>query len=380
VVRGPLTVEQQVAVWDLSRQGWPFSRVARHLGRSPSTVRQYVRATGGVRPRPPKRREEHLRQEEREEISRGLAANESYRCIAARLDRSPSTICREIARNGGRRHYRAARADAAARERARRPKRCKLAANPLLAAAVEEKLRLQWSPQQIARRLREDYPNTPEMWVSHETIYLSLFVQSRGALRKQLTADLRTRRTMRHAGRQSDRGQGRGKIVDAIPISERPAEVNDRAVPGHWEGDMLGGAANTWIATLVERQTRFVMLVKLEGKSTRRVIDALTAKVQELPDQLMKSLTWDRGLEMADHKRFTVDTGVTVYFADPKSPWQRGSNENTNGLLRQYFPHGTNFRPITQAHLDEVAARLNGRPRQTLGWRTPSEKLSELLL
>lgn len=380
MARGPLTAEQQVAVWELSRQGWPFSRVARHLGRAPTTVGLYVRSTGGVRPPARKRREEHLRPEEREEISRGLAAGESCRGIAARLDRSPSTISREIERNGGRRRYRAARADAAARDRARRPKRCKLATNPLLAAVVEEKLKLQWSPQQIARRLREDYPTTPEMWVSHETIYLSLFVQSRGALRKQLTAELRTRRSMRHAGRQSDRGQGRGKIVDAIPISERPAEVNDRAVPGHWEGDMLGGAANTWIATLVERQTRFVMLVKLEGKSTRRVIDALTAKVQELPDQLMKSLTWDRGLEMADHKRFTVDTGVTVYFADPKSPWQRGSNENTNGLLRQYFPHGTNFRPITQAHLDEVAARLNGRPRQTLGWRTPSEKLSELLL
>ena len=379
-MQGPLTDEQKAAVWELSRQGWPFSRVARHLGRAPTTVGQYVRATGGVRPPARKRREEHLRPEEREEISRGLAAREPYRCIATRLGRAPSTISREIARNGGPRHYRAARADAAARERARRPKRCKLAVNPLLAAVVEEKLKLQWSPQQIARRLREDYPTTPEMWVSHETIYLSLFVQSRGALRKQLTAELRTRRSMRHAGRQSDRGQGRGKIVDAIPISERPPEVNDRAVPGHWEGDMLGGAANTWIATLVERQTRFVMLVKLEGKSTQRVIDALTTKVQELPDQLMKSLTWDRGLEMADHKRFTIDTGVTVYFADPKSPWQRGSNENTNGLLRQYFPHGTNFRPITQAQLDEVAARLNGRPRQTLGWRTPSEKLSELLL
>jgi IS30 family transposase len=216
------------------------------------------------------------------------------------------------------------------------------------------------------------------MWVSHETIYLSLFVQSRGALRKQLTAELRTRRSMRHGGRQSDRGQGRGKIVDAIPISQRPPEIEDRAVPGHWEGDMLGGTANSWIATLVERQTRFVLLVKLDAKSTGVVIDALTKKVQELPDQLMRSLTWDRGLEMADHKRFTIDTGVAVYFADPKSPWQRGSNENTNGLLRQYFPHGTNLRHFTQDHLDEVAARLNGRPRQTLGWRTPSEKLSEL--
>jgi IS30 family transposase len=341
-------------------------------------VRQYVRATGGVRPPAHKRREEHLRVEEREEISRGLAAGESLRRIAARLGRAPSTISREIARNGGRRHYRASRAEVAARERARRPKRCKLATNPLLTALVEEKLRLQWSPQQIARRLREDYPSTPEMWVSHETIYLSLFVQSRGALRKQLTAELRTRRSMRHGGRQSERGQGRGKIVDAIPISARPPEIEDRAVPGHWEGDMLGGTANSWIATLVERQTRFVLLVKLDAKSTGVVIDALTKKVQELPDQLMRSLTWDRGLEMADHKRFTIDTGVAVYFADPKSPWQRGSNENTNGLLRQYFPHGTNLRDFTQDHLDEVAARLNGRPRQTLGWRTPSEKLSEL--
>jgi IS30 family transposase len=317
---------------------------------------------------------------EREEISRGLAAGESLRCIAGRLGRNPSTVCREIGRNGGRRGYRAAAADAAATARAERPKRCKLAMNERLRAAVEDKLELQWSPQQIAGWLREEFPTEPEMRVSHETIYLSLFVQSRGALRKQLTAELRTRRSMRHGGRQSDRGQGRGKIVDAIPISERPAEVNDRAVPGHWEGDMLGGAANTWIATLVERQTRFVMLVKLEAKSTRVVIDALTRKVQELPHQLMQSLTWDRGTEMADHKRFTIDTGVTVYFADPKSPWQRGSNENTNGLLRQYFPHGTNFRSITQQQLDEVAHRLNGRPRQTLGFRTPSEKLSELLL
>jgi IS30 family transposase len=374
-----LTLEQQATIWDLSRKGWPFGRVARHLGRPPSTVYEFVRATGGVRPPVRRRRAVHLRPEEREEISRGLAAHESLRCIAVRLGRAPSTVAREVSRNGGQRGYRAARADDAAWERAQRPKHCKLVASPLLAGVVEEKLRLQWSPQQIARRLRDDYPSTPEMWVSHETIYLSLFVQSRGALRKQLTAELRTRRSMRHAGRQSIRGQGRGKIVDAIPISERPAEVNDRAVPGHWEGDMLGGAANSWIATLVERQTRFVMLVKLDGKSTRVVIDALTAKVQELPEQLMKSLTWDRGLEMAEHKRFTIDTGVTVYFADPKSPWQRGSNENTNGLLRQYFPHGTNLRPITQAQLDEVAARLNGRPRQTLNWRTPSEKLSELL-
>ena len=379
MVRSSLTGDEQCAVWELSRRGWPFSWVARHLGRSPSTVLEYVRATGGVRPAQRSARAEHLRVEEREEISRGLASGESVRGIAARLGRAPSTVSRELARNGGRRRYRAARAQAAAGERARRPKRCKLVTYPLLAAAVEEKLRLQWSPQQIARRLREDYPSTPEMWVSHETIYLSLFVQSRGALRKQLTAELRTRRSMRHGGRQSDRGQGRGKIVDAIPISARPPEIEDRAVPGHWEGDMLGGRANSWIATLVERQTRFVLLVKLDGKSTGVVIDALTKKVQELPDLLMRSLTWDRGLEMADHKRFTIDTGVTVYFADPKSPWQRGSNENTNGLLRQYFPHGTNLRDFTQAQLDEVAARLNGRPRQTLGWRTPSEKLSELL-
>jgi IS30 family transposase len=251
--------------------------------------------------------------------------------------------------------------------------------NDRLRELVEDKLREQWSPQQIAGWLREEFPSEPEMWVSHETIYLSLFVQTRGALKRELTAELRTRRSMRRAGRQSDRGQGRGKIVDAIPISQRPAEVNDRAVPGHWEGDMLGGAANTWIATLVERQSRFVLLVKLDGKSTRVVIDALTRKVQELPDRLMQSLTWDRGTEMAEHKRFTIDTGVTVYFADPRSPWQRGSNENTNGLLRQYFPHGTDFRRVTQTDLDEVARRLNTRPRQTLGFRTPSEKLSEAL-
>jgi IS30 family transposase len=248
-----------------------------------------------------------------------------------------------------------------------------------LQKAVERKLGEDWSPQQIAGWLALTYPNDPEMRVSHETIYLSLFVQARGALKRELTAQLRTRRVMRRAARQTDRRKGKGQIVDALHISERPAEAEDRAVPGHWEGDMLGGSANTWIATLVERHSRFVLLVKLDGKTTEIVIDALTGKIQELPEQLKRSLTWDRGLELAEHKRFTVATGVKVYFCDPKSPWQRGSNENTNGLLRQYFPKGTSLAPFSQADLDNVARKLNTRPRQTLGFLTPSQKLNEAL-
>jgi IS30 family transposase len=244
---------------------------------------------------------------------------------------------------------------------------------------VIEGLKLQWSPQQIAGWLPVEFPTDPEMRVSHETIYLSLFVQSKGLLNKELTKELRSGRVIRRAGRVSVRGQGRGQIVDAIHISERPAEAEDRAVPGHWEGDMLSGGGNTHIATLVERTSRFVLLVKLENKTTDAVIGALTAQIQQLPEELKRSLTWDRGLEMAKHKQFTVDTGVQVYFCDPQSPWQRGTNENTNGLLRQYFPHGMNLKDVTQDQLNEVAARLNGRPRKTLGFMPPSRKLSEVL-
>jgi IS30 family transposase len=262
--------------------------------------------------------------------------------------------------------------------RASRPKPSKLAGNAELRQAVSVKLGERWSPEQIAGWLREQYPSQPEMWVSYETIYLALFVQAKGLLRKELTGHLRTGRVIRRAASASVRGQGRGQIVDALHISERPAEADDRAVPGHWEGDLLAGSGNTHIATLVERSTRFCMLVKVPSKKTEDVVAALTVKVQELPDQLRRSLTWDQGKEMADHVRFTVDTGLQVYFCDPRSPWQRGTNENTNGLLRQYLPKSADLKPLGQTELDAIAAELNERPRETLGWRTPADCFLDL--
>ena len=377
---GRMSVAEKLEIWRLVRAGVSFRVIGRQLGRSDASIRQHVGLTGGIRPRERTRAAVRLSVCEREEISRGLAAGESLRCIAGRLGRAPSTVSREVTRNGGHARYRAADSDRAAWARASRPKRCKLASNQRLCETVAGKLGEDWSPQQIAGWLVRTHPDEPEMQVSHETIYLTLFVQSRGALKRELATHLRTRRMMRRSRAHTSRGHGRGQIVDAIAISERPAEVEDRAVPGHWEGDLLIGSSRSQIATLVERSTRFVMLVQLpKGRSTEQVVDALAAHVQTLPDQLRRSLTWDRGLELADHKRFTVDTGVQVYFCDPKSPWQRGSNENTNGLLRQYFPKGTSIAGFTQEQLDEVAAKLNGRPRQTLGWMTPSEKLDEVL-
>ena len=318
--------------------------------------------------------------EEREEISRGLAADQSLRAIAARLGRSPSTISREVASNGGRRRYRAAAADQHAWARATRPKTCKLATNPVLAGIVAEKLQRRWSPQQIAGWLKLTYPHDPEMHVSHESIYRTLFVQSRGALRKELTAYLRTGRVIRrvHGVRLPD---GRGSRPGIVNISERPAEVEDRAVPGHWEGDLVFGKQMSPVATLVERSTRYLLLVGLPAGSHKAdvVADALAAAVAHLPAQLAKSLTWDQGHEMAEHKRFTNETGIQVYFCDPKSPWQRGSNENTNGLLRQYLPRRLDFKTLTQDDLDAIALELNDRPRQTLGFKTPSQALAEVL-
>ena len=377
---GRMSVAEKLEIWRLVRAGVSFRVIGRQLGRSDASIHQYVGLTGGIRPRERTRAAVRLSACEREEISRGLAAGESLRCIAGRLGRAPSTVSREVARNGGHRRYRAADSDRVAWARASRPKRCKLASNQRLREAVAGKLGEDWSPQQISGWLVREFPDEPEMRVSHETIYLTLFVQSRGSLRRELATHLRTRRMMRRSKTHTARGHGRGQIVDAIAISERPAEVEDRAVPGHWEGDLLIGSGRSQIATLVERSTRFVMLVRLpNGRSTEHVVDALAAHVQTLPNQLRRSLTWDRGLELADHKRFTIDTGVKVYFCDPKSPWQRGSNENTNGLLRQYFPKGTSLAGFTQEQLDEVAAKLNGRPRQTLAWMTPSEKLDEVL-
>jgi IS30 family transposase len=375
-----MSVADKLEIWRLVRAGVSFRVIGRQLGRSDASIRAYVGLTGGIRPPTRSRAPICLSLGEREEISRGLAAGESLRVIAGRLGRSPSTVSREVARNGGYRRYRAAVSDQAAWARARRPKPCKLATNERLRLVVARKLSEDWSPQQIADWLVQAFPDEPEMRVSHETIYLTLFVQARGALKRELATHLRTRRMMRRSKSHTVHGHGRGQIVDAIAISERPAEVEDRAVPGHWEGDLLLGSGLSQIATLVERSTRFVMLVRLpEGRSTEHVVTALASQVQTLPTQLRRSLTWDRGHELADHKRFTIDTGVKVYFCDPKSPWQRGSNENTNGLLRQYFPKGTSVAGFTQEQLDDVAAKLNARPRQTLGWKTPSQKLDEVL-
>jgi IS30 family transposase len=344
------------------------------------TVRAYLIRCGGIRPEPRRRAAGRLGLAEREEISRGLACGHSIRAIAASLGRSPSTVSREVNANGGRRRYRAARADLAAWSRATRPKACKLAGNPVLRAIVEDKLRQRWSPQQIDGWLKLTYPKRPEMQVSHESIYRTLYVQSRGALRKELTRYLRTGRVVRRPKgvRLPD---GRGGRPNTLHISQRPAEVVDRAVPGHWEGDLVFGKGMSPVATLVERKTRFLMLVALPrgDHQADAVADALSAAITTLPSQLAKSLTWDLGHEMAQHQRFTVQTGVQVYFCDPKSPWQRGSNENTNGLLRQYLPRRIDFRTLTQADLDAIAQELNERPRQTLEFKTPSQALAEAL-
>ena len=366
-------------VWDRRQSGEPTRSIARRLGRNASSIRRLFEDAGGVRPVPRRRAERHLSLREREEISRGVAAGESLRVIASRLGRAASTVSREMARNGGRHRYRAHQADQAAWARARRPKPCKLATNRQLRAAVSEKLEDCWSPEQIAGWLRRAYPANEEMQVSHETIYLSLFIQGRGALRRELSNHLRTRRANRRPQAKQP-PSGKGQIVDPVMISERPAEANDRAVPGHWEGDLLMGKRQTAIGTLVERWSRYVMLFPLtEGHSAEAVRTALAATIQRLPEHLWRSLTWDQGKEMAEHAQFTVDSGVQVYFCDPRSPWQRGSNENTNGLLRQYFPKDTDMSALTQADLDEAARSLNGRPRQTLEWMSPSEKLAETL-
>ena len=375
----PVTVQDRDEIWDLVMAGGTHGRVAQRLGRNTSVVRDVIASTGGVRPPVRRRAPDRLTVAEREDIATGLAAKLSLRAIARGLGRSPSTVSRELARNGGRARYRPSVADRAAWDRAVRPKACKLGTNPVLREHVVTGLGLQWSPEQIAGWLRVEFPDEPELRVSHETIYLSLFVQSKGLLNRELCKELRTGRGVRRAGRISVRGQGRGQIVDALHISERPAEADDRAVPGHWEGDMVSGSSNSHIGTLVERSSRFVQLVKLENKTTDCVIAALTTHVQQLPAELKRSLTWDRGLEMAKHKQFTIDTGVQVYFCDPRSPWQRGTNENTNGLLRQYFPKGTDLTRHSISDLDAIATTLNSRPRKTLDWKTPAEALAEQL-
>ena len=373
-----ITEEQRARIVELVAEGATAWRLRQETGLSRHAVKRALRRLAKrpvVVPRSPLR----LSLAEREEISRGLVAGESFRAIAGRLGRSASTVSREVRRHGGPRRYRAVPADGRAVRATRRPKRCKLAVNERLRAVVEEKLELEWSPEQISGWLVEAFPHEPEMRVSHETIYLSLFVQARGALRKELARHLRTRRSSRRPMGYSPIN-GQGQLRDTVHISERPAEANDRAVSGHWEGDLIFGKGMSAVATLVERKTRFVMLVGLpDGHTADVVAEALAAKIVELPDQLRRSLTWDHGKEMAQHARFSVDTGVPVYFCDPRSPWQRGSNENTNGLLRQYLPKRMNLRERSQAELDAIAERLNGRPRQTLGWKSPSQALDEAL-
>jgi len=367
-----ISAAQERALWARWKRGESVRAIERALVMQPKALQGVVARHGGIAPAPRTRAPRVLCTGEREEISRGLAAGTSLRALARHLGRAPSTISREIARHGGRRQYRAERADTRAWQRARRPKRCWLAAHPRLRAVVAAQLAEQWSPQQIAGWLVSAYPEDPRMRVSAETIYRSLYLQARGVLKKELVTQLRRRRPLRRSRHATGAGQGRGQIVDAIAIAARPPAVEDRAIPGHWEGDLLAGGKHSDIATLVERASRFVVLVKVPGKDTTRVVTALIRQVQHLPAALLTSLTWDRGPELAQHKRFTLATDMAVYFCDPQSPWQRGSNENTNGLLRQYFPHGMDLGPIDQATLDRVALQLNTRPRKTLGYRTPA--------
>jgi len=367
------SAEQKNLMWDRWQAGDSLHEIARLFDRGHSSVQGVFSETGGIRPRPRNRSPLALTLAEREEISRGMVLDQSLRSIAASLGRAPSTVCREINRNGGRRHYRANKADQAACDRARRAKTCKLVENRALAGIVAKKLKGLWSPEQIAGWLKYTYPDDENFQVSHETIYRSLFIQARGALKKELLQYLRHTRAMRRGRSHTQKTATHGRIKDTVSIRERPASVEDRAVPGHWEGDLIIGSNNSQIATLVERQTRLVMLVRVPSKDTKTVIDALIKQSYKLPRELYKSLTWDRGKEMADHKRFSLDTDIKVYFCDPRSPWQRGSNENTNGLLRQYFPKGMDLSNIHQNRLNAVARQLNERPRKTLDFRTPAE-------
>ena len=375
-----LTEQERERIAELVGSGASVRAICREFPRSRYAVARAIRRVT----RPPKlepvRAELRLSLAEREEISRGLAAGQSMREIARALGRAASTVSRDVAANGGSGRYRACVADRRAVRNLRRPKTAKLADCPRLRAVVEEKLALRWSPQQISGWLVRTFPDDAEMRVSHETIYMSLFVQTRGALNKELTRYLRTQRARRRPHGSPLSGEGMGRIRDPVNIRERPPEVEDRSVPGHWEGDLLFGKGQTAIITLVERQSRFVMLIGLGSRHTADVVaDALAANIVNLPAQLRRSITWDQGKEMAQHARFSIDSGVPVYFCDPRSPWQRGSNENTNGLLRQYLPRKTLMHTISQAQLDDIAAELNGRPRQTLGFMTPSEALDEAL-
>ena len=365
---------QKSLMWDRWQRGESLQKIAGLFDRHHSAIAGVLIRSGGIRPPPRRRSLRALRPAEREEISRGVATGKSIRSIATALNRAPSTISRELQRNQGRQRYRAAQADQAAWDRALRPKACKLASHRTLAHQVAAKLHRQWSPEQVAGWLKRIYPEDVSRQVSHETIYRTLYIQSRGALKKELLAHLRRTRAMRRSRHYTQKTGDHGRIKDAVSISERPAGAEDRAVPGHWEGDLVFGNKDSQIATLVERQTRYVMLVKVANKDSTTVVNALIKSARRLPKQLYRSLTWDRGTEMAKHRNFTIATDIQVYFCDPHKPWQRGSNENTNGLLRQYFPKGMGISNVSQAKLDAVARKLNGRPRKTLGYETPAER------
>ena len=371
------TESQKALMWERWRKGDSLQQIAQQFDRNHSSVQGILARTGGIRPAQRSRSRWALTLAEREEISRSVAAGQSIRSVATQLGRAPSTISREIKRNGGQECYRASQADQAAWDRANRPKTCKLAENRALAHIVADKLQSQWSPEQIAGWLKRTYPSDENYQVSHETIYRSLFIQARGVLKKELLQHLRRTRAMRRSRHYTQKTDNHGKITEAVSISERPATVEDRAVPGHWEGDLLCGTSNSQIATLVERHTRYVMLVKVARKDSETVINALIKNARKLPQELYKTLTWDRGSEMADHKRFTLATNIKVYFCDPQNPWQRGTNENTNGLLRQYLPKGTDLSTYSQAKLNAVARQLNTRPRKTLSYETPAERFGK---
>jgi IS30 family transposase len=370
-----LSAEQRTEIWRRWKAGESLREIGRAFGKDHGSIQFLLSQRGGIVPAVRRRSLRTLTLAEREVISRGIASGSSIREIARWLERAASTVSREVVRHGGRSLYRASEADHQAWKSALRPRPCLLALHRKLRTMVASKLIQDWSPEQISGWLKKRYPNNESMRVSHETIYRSLFIQARGVLKKELMQHLRSQRLIRRSRHARADGQSHGQIVDAISIRERPAEVEDCAIPGHWEGDLLAGTSNSHIATLVERHSRFVILVKVPSKDTATVVAALSRHVRKLPASLRRSLTWDRGLEMAKHKSFTVATKVQVYFCDPQSPWQRGTNENTNGLLRQYFPKKTDLSSYLQADLDKVALRLNQRPRKTLGFETPAGKL-----
>ncbi len=373
------TEHQQNAIWSLWSQGKSLSEIGRQLNKHAGSIFCFLQKSGGIKPVRPIRSKRALTLFEREEISRGLSANLSIRGIAQSLNRSPSTISREIKRNGGITKYRAISADRQTWIRAKRPKKSKLQINIALNDIITDKLSNKWSPEQISGYLKRTYPTDTHMHISHESIYKTLYIQSRGHLKKELLKHLRTQRVMRQSKHFNTKGNARGGIIDAVSIHDRPKDVDERTIPGHWEGDLICGSNKSYVATLVERTSRFTMLVKLNGNDSTTVVSAITNKIIELPTQLKISLTWDRGMELAKHKKFTIDTEIKVYFCDPQSPWQRGTNENTNRLLRQYMPKKTDLSVYEQSDLDQIAKELNERPRKTLNFLSPADKLSEVL-